>query len=223
MNEGQSVVLGDSNDNDELVCVEDDEELLELVAVGGVLDKIRSYVYSPIPEDSSAPVHCRFSEHVDILCNYIAEKEKLRFARIYPAIVVVGYGVRMRKIKDEKDLISDLSEILSKMRLSLDGNDRSFANGIKNVTMHFQGDRRSFRLENTLIAQINETARACGTSSLDMFYYYFLIGISELIEKEDSLSEIEEFEEYETAMLDLKHANRKLNSYKVLLTRQEAC
>ena len=225
MNEGQSVVLGDSDDNDELVRVEDDnEELLELVEVGGVLDKIRSYVYSPIPEDSAARVHCRFPEHVDILCDYIASKEDLRYTRIYPAIVVIGYGVRMHNLKEEgRDIISDISDILKSLRLSRIRSDRLFVKGVNNVTIRFQGDRHNFRFESELVAQVSDTAKLCGALSSDLYLYYFLIGIKELVEREDSLSEMADFEEFKQSMFDLKYADDKLNAYKVSITCSEVC
>jgi hypothetical protein len=191
---------------------------LETIGTSGVLDRLHRYAYSPIPEEDSMRARCRVSENVSILCNYIATHEKLKMTRVYPSIISVGYGMYLHNIREKSDLMSEVTDMLDKLRLSLDNKHRTIANDIQNITIVFQGTHHSYRFESTLVAQINEYAGKCGASAPDLYLYYFLIGLKELVENEDSLSQINSFKEYKRVMNDLEDVNDRLEAYKIFIT-----
>ena len=155
---GEFVVIGDGGG-------------LESIGTSGVLDRLHHYAYSPIPEEDSMRARCRVSENVGILCNYIATHEKLKMTRVYPSMVAVGYGMYLHNIREKSDLMSEVTNMLDELRLSLDNKHRTIANDIKNITVMFQGTNHTYRFENTLVAQINEYAGKCGASAPDLNLY----------------------------------------------------
>ena len=204
------------------VVIGGDEDLW-IVGTGGVLDRLHQYVYAHILEEDSARAWCRRSDNVNIICDYIAVREKLRYTRIYPSIVRIGHGMRLYSIKEEDDLISEVSNRLDELRSSDKREDRAIAMRIGNVKIRFDGDRYKYRFEKTLVAQISECAKKCGANTSDLYLYYFLIGIKELVESEESLYQIAGFKEYKRSMDDLDDINEGLEISNVLINPLGAC
>ena len=201
----------------------DDDNEDDLVLVGGVLDRLHRYAYAPIPEEDSERAWCRCNDDVDILCDYIAVNEKLRVTRIYPAMVSIGYNMRLHNVKENSDMISKVSDRLDELRSSDKREDRKNAKRVSKIKVNFDGGRYHYRLAKTLVAQISECARKCGVSVVDLYLYYFLIGIKELVESEETFSQVKEFEEFKSAMWDFNVINEGLKMTYALIAPKEVC
>jgi len=146
----------DRMNNDKRVATSNSDD--DLVSVGGVgvLDRLHSYVYAPIKDEDSGRTQCRYNKYVDKLCNYVAAKESLKYTKVYPAIVSIGYGVWQHNKNGNGDLLLDVSVRLKELRSSDSENDRNIASRFESTTVHFQGDRRAYRFDKTVIGQISD-------------------------------------------------------------------
>lgn len=190
---------------------------LESVGVVGVLDMLHGYAYAPITEEDSARARCRCPEHVDTLCDYIAARENLRHHRVYPAFVMIGYGSRLHNIAKNADTISGISERMRELRMSDVRKDRKFAKAVEDMAIDFSGDTIVYRFERNIVAQINNCANECGSSRVNLYFYFFLNGIKELVENDDGFSVFSSFSEYKKAMRDLEDIDDSFEEYKNLI------
>ena len=205
MDESQSVVMGDSDDE------------LELVAVGGVLDRLHNFSKEVLKRDESAPTRCKYPDYIEFLCKHIGAREKISVARVYSSLVKIGYGI-VYSCKDGDDAdIYVIADLIGGLRASISHRDQHLARVACNVIL-FDGGSKLFRYSHNFIAETHEYAENMNVNASDLYLYYCLIGLIEIGE----LSEYEHLKNdigYIKAYYELEKTNTNIKLLPVFLNR----
>jgi len=155
----------------------------EFIVIGEfeVIENLHKFAKEVLKRDESDPVRCRYPDYVMELCKHISSRESIRITRVYPSLVKLGYGIKYHDYKNGDTTISDLIELIDRVRASDIGEYRALDTIASNV-ISFDGKSKPFRYDNNFIAETAEYADKMNVHASDLYMYYCLVGLSEVCE-----------------------------------------